>query len=389
MSNSRPTKILYLVTLAERGGAQRYVRDLARALDPAQFSVAVAAGGSGSLKDFCQAQGISFTALTYLRREISPWQDCRAIGEIARLLKELAPDILHLNSSKAGVLGALAARRARGIKVVYTAHGFVFGEPRGAMQRWLYRLAERSTAARKDLIICVSEADRQLALQTRLAPPEKLVTIHNGIDADAITFFSQDQAQTAIKKLCQLPTANCQLIGTIANLYPTKGLADVITALPEVLRRFPGVQLVVIGEGPERPALERQIQALGVATSCHLAGEVADAARLLPGFDVYLSSSLKEGFPYALLEAMAAKRPIAATAVGGVPEMIRANEEGLLVSPGQPVKLASAVIQLLEDPSLARTLGAAAFRRVRQEFTLQRMVEQTATAYQKILSQPG
>lgn len=375
-------KILYLVTSAERGGAQRYIRDLALALDARQYLVAVAAGGRGGLLEDLQARGIRTYPLQHLRREISPWHDVVAIREITRLCATLEPDVLHLNSSKAGVLGAVAAQRLKIPLVVYTAHGFVFTEPLAAWRRWLYRELERSSARRIDRIICVAEADHQSALAYRIAPEKKLITIHNGIAVDALNFLTRDQARHRLATHYHLPTTDYQLIGTIANLYPTKGLETLLTAAAAIMPKRPDTHVIIIGHGRERQHLQAVIRHLGLADRCHLVGGIPNAAGLLPAFTLYVNSSTKEGFPYSVLDAMAAGLPIVATAVGGVPEMIRDGQEGRLVPAGDGAQLAAAMVELLVNPARAEQFGHAARRRVRLEFTLQRMIEQTLACYQ-------
>lgn len=387
MDNNHRIRVAYLVTLAERGGAQRYVFDLATNLPSDAFSVAVAAGGTDGLIPALAARGIPASHIPHLRREIGLRRDFAAIREISGWLSAIKPHVVHLNSSKAGVLGTVAARRANVSQVVYTAHGFVFNVPLPGWQRYAYRTLERWSARGKDAIICVSEADRQSALRWKIAPAEKLITIRNGIDAGTINFHSKEKARQILSTTYHLPlTTDHIIIGTIANLYPTKGIRDFIAAAATVARNYPNAAFIAIGEGDQRPTLESAIRHHGLAGKFHLAGAIPDAVRLLPAFDMYVNASHKEGFPYALLEAMAAELPIVATAVGGVPEMMTDGKEGLLVPVGQPAALNTAIVQLMQNQPRARALGRAAGQRVRQEFTLKKMVAQTTAWYQKVLS---
>ncbi|MDO8560116.1 MAG: glycosyltransferase family 4 protein, partial [bacterium] len=352
-----PAKILYVVTQSEMGGAQRYVRDLATALGRYDFTVGVAAGEGGPLLTQLAAANIATFPLKHLRRQIAPFNDLTAVRELADLIKHWQPDLVHLNSSKAGVIGVLATRRSgTRCRVVYTAHGFVFNEPLPGWQRALYRTAERRSAPGKDVIICVSEADRQSAIAARIAPPGKLATIHPGISAEPASLPPQE-ARDRLRERGVPPHG--LLVGTIAHLYPTKGLLDLISAAAQTVRQTPATFLI-IGEGTQRALLTEKIRAAGLERSVLLLGEIPDAARLLPAIDVYASSSVKEGFPYALLEAMLAARAIVATAVGGVPEMISDNQHGLLVPAGDPAALAAAVARLLRSPEERERLSQAA-----------------------------
>ncbi|MDD5110380.1 MAG: glycosyltransferase family 4 protein [Patescibacteria group bacterium] len=386
MPDFQKKKILYLVTLSELGGAQRYVRDLATRLPAGEFSVAVAAGGEGPLLSELAQSGVTVFPIAHLVREIAPFKDWTASREIRRVIKRWQPDVLHVNSSKAGVLGTISARATPATRVIYTAHGFVFNEPLPKWRRKVYRIAERRTARGKDVLICVSQADRQSALHWNIAPTEKLTTIHNGIDPSAIRFYPVQKAREILAQHAKPRSLNSKLlVGTIANLYPTKGIRDFIAAAAMVVQKIPGTTFIVIGEGSERPALESLIHRYGLNDTFHLLGAIPDAARLLPAFEVYVNASHKEGFPYSLLEAMAAQRPIAATAVGGVPEMLRDGNEGLLVPPGQPVALNNAIVQLLQNRAQAQTFGHAAGQRVGHEFTLSQMIEKTAACYRRVL----
>ena len=384
MQKNGLTHILFLATIAELGGAQRYIYDLASNLFAPAFAVTVAAGGDGPLFSTLAQRNIATQTLRHLRRAISPLHDLAAIFEIRRLLKRLKPDILHLNSSKAGVLGSLAAYGLP-IRVVYTAHGFVFNEP---LPRWLaatYRILERKTAKYKDVIICVSEADRQAALTCGIAPRQELVTIHNGIAA-ALDFYPKEKARQILSTTYYLPLTTFKLlIGVVANLYPTKGIGDFVAMAERISVKHPGATFVVIGEGQDRPVLERTISKHRLRDIVFLVGAIPEAAKLIPAFDLYCVTSKKEGLPYAILEAMAAGLPIVATAVGGVPELINDQRTGELVPAGDVAALSHAVEDLLQDPTRAQQLGQAARERVRRKFSLAAMVEQTIACYQRIL----
>ncbi len=198
MEASKKRKILYLITLSNLGGAQKYVFDLAANLDKEKYEAAVAAGGDGELFRQLESSGIKIFKLKWLGRPICPICDTLAYFEIKKLLKIWQPDVLHLNSSKAAVLGSLAARRLKSgnrgsnpLKVVYTVHGAVFEASFPWLARRFFLWLEKWTVRFKDKIICVSEHDRQLWLKYNVAPAEKLVTIHNGINLN-IDFLEID-----------------------------------------------------------------------------------------------------------------------------------------------------------------------------------------------------
>lgn len=375
---SGKVKILYVITQGEMGGAQRYVFDLANFLDKDRYEILVAAGPEKKdLPDRLAGINVATAVIPSLVRNISPISDIRAIFELKRLYQTCQPDIIHLNSSKAGVLGSLAARLAGMTKVIFTAHGFAFLEPRSILTRGIYYWAERLASKFRGKIITVSDYDRQQAIKANIAPTEKLVTIHNGIEADKSAGYDNSVARPFIGQSID--------VGTIANLYKTKGLEYLVDAAKLALKDFPQVRFVVIGEGTERANLESRISNLGLEDNFKLVGEKPNAARYLSQFNIFILPSIKEGFPYTLLEAMAAGLPIVATRVGGIPEAMIDQKTGILVEPKNPPALANAIADLLRHPEKAKALGAAAREQVKK-FSLERMVRETETVYSSILN---
>jgi len=340
------------------GGAQRYVFDLATNLDKNRYEILAAIGNDAeTLSKILGNQGYRVFKVRNLVRNIHPLKDFLAIWELKKLIRELDPDIVHLNSSKAGVIGSFAGWLA-GKPVLFTAHGFAFLEPNSFLVRQIYFWAEKLASIFRNKIITVSEFDRKSAIADKLSKQEKLVTIHNGI-----------ATSPGLTTTLPTPGEGKITIGTIAHDYPTKDLKTLRAAFKIVEADFPNAQLKIVSG-------------------------VSDAAQLLPTFDIYACSSIKEGFPYTILEAMRAGLPIVSTNVGGVPEMLTPHltsptggEEtavGILVPPKNPQALAEAVIKILSDPILARRLGENAKQKSLQ-FTLARMIEKTENVYQELI----
>ena len=369
------SKILYIVTQSEWGGAGRYVVDLANALPRDQFLVSVAAGGDGFFFSKLSSD-VSTHVIKHMVREINPLEDLLCFFELVRFFKKERPDIVHLNSSKAGVLGTFAAQIAGVKKIIYTAHGFVFNEPLPTWKKTFYRLSERISGMPKDMIICVSDFDRQTALELHIAPITKLITIHNGI-----THYPLASRETARIRLGILEKAT--IIGTVANLYPTKGLPYLLEAAA-ILNKKLDIQLVIIGRGNEETSLRQKISTLAIYSNVTIVTNIpaGEAAALIPAFDVFVLPSIKEGLPYTIIEAMAAEVPIVATRVGGVPELIEHNKNGLLVEPKNPEALAFAINQLLRDRALCKQFTLASHSKAGIEFSLQQMVQKTIAVYQ-------
>lgn len=375
------SKIFYVITQSELGGAQRYVFDLARSLSSEEYVVTVCAGSGGSLLTKFDGTRIASVTLKYMTRAIDPIKDLFAYWELKRLFKKHQPDIVHLNSSKAGVVGAIAAKHAGVKKVIYTVHGFVFNEPMPVWKKYFYILAEKFSARYKDKLICVSEFDRQIGIKRKIAKEEKFVTIHNGIEN--LEFYGKEEARDKLN----LPQDKI-IVGTIANFYPTKGLSYLIKAAKTITEKNNNIIFKIIGFGELEKELKKQTKMLNLTNKVDLENSIFQEARLsgykyLKAFDVYCLPSIKEGFPYALLEAMTAGLPIVSTKVGGIPEMID-EASGILVEPKNPQALAEAIIKLVGNKNVADACAHQAQEDVKNKFSLDKMVEKTIAVYKAI-----
>ena len=399
--------ILYLITQSEFGGAQKYILDLSLGLKE-EFNIYIGLGEQGENGEFAQRlmeNNIEYYILKHLKREISPINDFFVIFEIIKLIKKTKPDIIHLNSSKISILGSIAATLIRifvirgiripplykggvggFIRIIYTVHGWVFNEPLAAWKKSFYFWAEKLTALLKNRIICISRLDYNIAKNQLKIKEEKLSLIYHGIKQ--INFLSREEAREKlflISKL-QFPISNF-LIGTIANFYKTKGLEYLIESIriikDELRVTSYELRVIIIGEGEERKNLEDLISQLNLKSHVFLVGNIKNAAEFLPAFDIYVSSSVKEGFPYSILEAMSAGLPIVATKVGGVPEMISDGENGLLAEPANPEELAKRIKILVEDKNLRKILGEQAKKNIDEKFRIEKMIEKIKEVYLK------
>lgn len=365
-------KILYLITQADGGGAQKYVLDLARA-----FGGTIAAGTETTeLFENAKKIGIKTLPLRHLKRNIHPWHDLLAVWEIKKIILQERPDIVHLNSSKAGFLGSIAGRLA-GVKVVFTAHGFFYFKRSAWHIKTAYTILEWCASLFRDFIIAVSEEDRQQALRHHLIKPAKIQTIYNGIPTSQ--FLNKTQARQALGIDDQT-----FLLGNIAQLYNRKAIDIFIGAMdlmPGELKEK--ARTVVIGEGPDRQKLEQLIEQKKLKETFLLPGYKPRAVSLLKAFDVFVLSSRREGFPYVILEAMQAGLPIIATDVGGVKEAL--GDVGILVGPEDPAGLAEKIEILIHDGALREKLAALSLGRAKI-FTLEKMLSETEKVYRKILN---
>lgn len=382
-------KILFLVTQSEFGGAQHYIFDLVRNLK--NYEILVGAGeGNGELFKKLKSQQIPYIQLKQMKRTPWPWQIFLALGEILSLLNRKKPDILFLCSTTVGLLGSIAARiceyQTSNLKTIYRIGGWAFRDPRPFWSNKIILWAEKLTSPFKDKIIVNSEVDRELAIKYKIAPEEKIVKIYNGINLKGLDFLSEKEARQKILEL--LPASynlkpEIPLIGTIANFYKTKGLKYLIEAA-NLLKNKSKIIFLVIGEGRERPKLEKLIKRANLEDNFFLLGQLPNAYKYLKVFDIFVLPSLKEGFPWVILEAMAAELPIVATKTGALPEIIEDGINGLLIEPKDSQALAEAIKKILENKKLAQEFGQNARKRVTEEFSLERMLDKTLAVYRSI-----
>lgn len=379
-------RIFCVITQGQEGGAQRFVSQLAHNLDQEKFSLHVVWGASsGAALAHTLPVGITHATLHHLRRAVSPWHDIKALNELRRHMRDFRPDVVLCISSKAGFLGSRAAHGLRSefphMKVIYRIGGWTFNDPWPTWKKKLYIWLERISASWKDIIVLNNSHDFNQAKELGIRPRHELLKIYNGLDA-YLPFLERETARAFLDH--RIPesyqhTTYTWLIGTVANLYETKGIETLIDA---AIHTEPSIRFIVIGDGPLRRTLEQHIIRSGLSHRFFLLGRIKDAWKYLPGFDAFVLPSLKEGFSWALLEAMAAKIPIIATRVGAAPEMIEHGTSGLLCAPGNPKELAQAITQLLEDSDLRQSMTIDAHQRVLNTFTLREMMSH----YEKLLS---
>ncbi|KKS65947.1 MAG: Second mannosyl transferase [Parcubacteria group bacterium GW2011_GWB1_42_6] len=372
-------KILYLITQSEWGGAQKNAADLAAEfLSSNETLVAAGPDGDGAFFNELARRGIKSMMVKNLHRRVNPIKDIAAFFEIKSLIKKEKPDIIHIHSSKAGFIGSLAAGKKA--KVIYTVHGAVFEAPFAAPQKKLFLRLEKFSAGFKDKIICVCQNDKNLWLKHKIAPSEKIEVIHNGINLQNIDFLPRDEARRRLFK--QNINPETKIIGSIANFYPEKGLEFLVEAA-WIISKNPAaknIKFAIIGEGRMRPLLEEMIKQKNLAERFVLLGQKEKASRYLKAFDAFALPSIKEGLPYTILEAMAAQIPVVASKIGGVPEMIQNDHNGLLVKPRDPQELAQKILYLSANPDLAQKFIRNSQEKLK-EFSFDQMFEKTKKVY--------
>ncbi len=383
--NGAKKRILIIITQSEFGGAQRFIFNFANKLrtnPDYDIKICVGADGGGEFTKAIQEMGVLIETVSALRRDLSFFGDIRAYFKIRKEVKLFNPDVLFLNSSKAGFLGAFSfifPFRACGAKVIYRIGGWTFNDPWPDWKKRMWIILERISARWKDVIIVNSNKDREQALQLKIHPRDKIVVVHNGLDVYKMDSLTRDEARVRIfEKLSRQAGKVFQaetIIGTVSNLYPAKALENlVLAAVP--FKDDNSVIFTIIGEGAERPKLEALIKEHNLEKKVFLLGQIASGSRFIPAFDIYIQSSVKEGFSWSLLEAMASKVPVIATDVGATPEIIENGKNGLLVDAGHPHQISASITKLMNDDRLRSEFAIQGHQTVLFKFNLDRMIDQ-------------
>jgi len=365
-------RVMEMIDRPSLGGGQTALLLLAENLDRSRFEVVVSSGGEGPLAEKVRQKGIAYVPVSLGKRlSLTP------VRQIAAVLRRNEIDLLHTHGGIAGLYGRLAARRARTPAVVHTLHGIHYLHYRNPLLRRLYVLLERRCSRATDRLVLVCQSDLRLARKHRLAPEKKMTVILNGIDVRSEV--ESDHLARLRSELGWPPGS--PVVGTVARLHRQKGVIHLLRAAPMILAAVPQAKIAVVGDGPEAGRLRREALKLSLRSRFLFLGERKDATSVLSLYDVFVLPSLWEGLPFVLVEAAALGKPIVATAVDGVPEILEDGKTGFLVPPNNPSALADAVIRMLEHRDEACQIGETAQRLVPPRFPLRRMIEQTENLY--------
>lgn len=359
-------KIAYLITrMDEYGGAQIHVRDLSQWMVQNGHDVTVMSGKAGRVFDEIKNNGVHCVEISELKRPVHILKDWRAFVQIRRALQDIRPDIVSCHSSKAGLIGRLAAR-SLGIKVIFTAHGWSFTTGVPYHKRMVYRALEKFAALFGDHIITVSHFDRDLAIRYNIAPSNKMTAIHN--------------AMLPLPLRRSVTNINPQLV-MVARFGPQKDHYTLLNALARL--RDKSWHLHLVGNGDDN-AVKQQAEQLQLSEKITFHGERHDVPEFLSRQDIFLLISHWEGFPRAILEAMRAGLPVITTETAGSPESVDDGETGYVVPEHDPVELAEKIRILLDDAELRVAMGKAGRKRFEEDFTFDKMADKTLAIYQNV-----
>ena len=354
------------------GGAERHLLDLVQGLISLGVDVEVICPRPGPLTRQLAALNVPLQCIEM----VHPWPgdeyllDRNAVQELGQILRKKRPDVVHSHLYPAHLHASLAAEEVGIPAIVHTAHTVIV-RPGDALLSYV-------TAART---IAVSRAAGRL-LEDVGVPPERIEVIYNGVGSE---HFEQNlEAQQRVR--ADLNVGSGPIVGMVSRLSPEKGVDVLLRAVQQAIQVVSPLTVLIIGDGPQAAELHQLASQSGLNETVHFLGARSDIPVLNRLFDLFVLSSREEACPMALLEAMAAGRAVVATHVGGTPEVVTHDVEGLLVPPDDPEALARALFMLLKEPGRRTAMGAAAHQRVARQFTKERMVHETLSFYQRILA---
>ena len=385
----RPIRCIHVITRLILGGAQENTLLTVEGLNRlgryrTTLVTGPAIGPEGDLIERARRNGVDLRVLPRLRREISPWRDPLAFRELCRIFRAERPEIVHTHSSKAGILGRLAARRAGVPLVIHTIHGPPFHPRQSRAANWLFRRAEKLVAPGTSRFISVADAMTDAFVKARIAPREKFVTIYSGMEVEP--FLREDGARARVR--AELGIGEDKIvIGKIARLFHLKGHEDVLRAFVGVTPRFPDARLLFVGDGILRDKLAALAARLNAREKVIFAGLVR-AERIpdmIKAMDLLVHASLREGLARVLPQALLSGRPVVSYDVDGAREVVREGETGFLVAPGSVDGLREAMLRALADLPAARRMAIRGRALFTDAFRAETMVRRIAGVYEEEL----
>jgi glycosyltransferase involved in cell wall biosynthesis len=384
--NLRRIVVAHLVTKLEFGGAQINTLYTAEHLDPERFDAYLLCGPGGMLKSRL-GEADRLRIVPALGREIRPGKDLRALFQLVRLLRRIRPQIVHTHSSKAGILGRLAAALAAVPVVIHSVHGFSFSPHQSFFKRSFYRFAEKACRRLTDHFIFVARADIDLACRLKLVRPlrndagrDNFSLIRSGFPL--AKFFARGPAAAARERF-GLP-AGSFVCGTVAPFKPQKGLLHLVDIAAKAIGKNPNIFFFIAGDGEGRPQLEAELQRRGIAANFRLPGFIPDVENAMDGFDIGVSTALWEGLPQSLVQLRLKKKAIVASDIPGNREVIRDGQNGFLLPIADHERFAAAILQLAADAESCRRLGDFAAEDF-SAWSAEVMVARQEELYQRLL----
>ncbi|WP_036487783.1 glycosyltransferase family 4 protein [Myxosarcina sp. GI1] len=365
-------KILFIVARADTvAGAQIHVRDMAIALQNRQHKVLVITGKKGIYNAVLKRAEIESITCDSLQQPISPWQDWLSLRFLLNSIRKFQPELISTHSSKTGILGRLAAKITK-TPCIFTAHGWSFTSGVPEPSRTIYQTIEQLAAPLADKIICVSECDRQIGIQSGMNP-ERLVTIHNGMKDLDRTFIARHNTTSTIK------------IVMVARFSKQKDHLTLIEAFKDI----PQAELLLVGDGEKLAEVKAYIHQIGISEKAKILGFCENVEEILAQAHIFALISNWEGLPRTIIEAMRGGLPVVASDVGGVAELVVDGVTGYLIPRQDTNTLHQRLANLVSDAALRETMGKQGRQRYELNFTFEQMYYKTLQVYDEVMSERG
>ena len=388
---SEPIRVLRVIARLNMGGPALHVAYLSAGLKERGYDTTLVAGslalGEESMSGVAERLGVPIVTVPELHREISPLRDLRSVYHVAELIRELRPQILHTHTAKAGAIGRMAAMLAGSAVppiVVHTFHGHVLRGYFGPLRSGFFRLLERSLAKRTTSLIAVSPEVRDDLVSLGIAPVEKFAVVRLGIELDS-RVGSPDGNGQETRRLLGIPPDRF-VVGWIGRMTGVKRTDDVLMAVKRLRDQGVDAVLCMVGDGPDRDTVEHRAHELGIVRDSFFLGYQDDVAPFYAAFDALILPSANEGTPVSAIESLAGGRPVVATRVGGVPDVVRDGVDGFLVEPGDVDAMADRLAALAADTDLRRRMGDAGRSDVHQRYSVERLLDDIDALYRRLLA---
>jgi len=387
-------KVIHIITRLDKGGSAENTLLTAGGLDKQIYDVllvkglsiesGMAEGEAGAVEKSireAEKEGVRIITVPGLIRRISPFYDFKTFFALIKILRYERPHIIHTHTSKAGILGRWAAYFCRAPIIIHTPHGHVFWGYFGRLKTAFYIILEKITANITDKIIALTEQEKNDHLHFRIASGDKFSVVHSGIKLDKFSNLSADPATMRRK----LGIAEGDLVvGTTGRLTPVKGHRHLIEAAGNIVDARPNTTFVFLGDGELSDELKNMASRLGMKEKVKFLGWRPDVAEVMSVFDLFVLPSLNEGMGRVLVEAMALGKPIVASDVGGIPDLVVHGKNGCLVPPGDAQSLSAAIRDLLENPEKRKRMGENG-KKIAADYGADEMVQKIALLYQNML----
>lgn len=372
------TRVLQIINTARIGGGMRHLLSLMKHLSQSDFEVFLATDGDSVLIDEAKQAGAKVIFLPMMGSKFN----LLPVLKIIKLIRKYKVDLIHMHGTRAGFYGGLACKILGFKKTIYTVHGFSFNKDVRRLEKFFFLNVEKLLSRLNTVLISVSETDRKMAVETGICLPNKIKTICNGVD---LARFDPKKGNGDLRKGLAIPASN-RVVGLVSRLVPQKGVDFFLQAAAKLTDSYDDVVFLIVGEGELHDSLSATAQRLGLGDKIFFTGAKHDVVDYYRSFDVFVLSSLWEGQPIVLIEALAMCCPTIATITSGSPEVLKEGETGRLIPPKDVKALVNAISWCLDNPDQAREMARRGRDHVEKHFTVERMNQQTLDVYRQLLA---